>query len=522
MTTALSSLWGFHTASAYTAERPPQLEAVAPSLAPALPGPALLLPQAALAGTITLQEALGGRRTKRTFIDAPVTLTELSAWLREAAASQQDGPAPGIPGRPYPSAGAIYPTRLYLALRNVDGAAPGVYAYDPSRHALHLVSQDVSALPGALSFHPDPQLACASVVAFVTGHLSDTTLKYGARGYRFALQESGHLGQNLLLVAFALGLEALPLGSFQDDRSAQLLHLEAEHEQVLYAVVLGRSARPDVERERPVRSLDHWEQWRLFSPDPLILMRALDRHWSSVFAGAPRPMWFLLKGDGGLHARLRVQPAEGETPDALRAQVDPLLAELHEQGLLARFTRSTYEAESGLFGGPAAMQLTHRLFVADSQLALQAQECSSAHRPLVSQVWGELLLRSLSLDPFERWDVWRQVRRFRPGHSERWAEPATRLRPVLQTIHGSTATTLTRQLHTLLPDTPPLVEELRHWGDQMQDLHRDGGLDGGLRAIAARCLLFHWNRFAFDPAQQAFLAQLRQEISAPDAGEGRS
>ena len=42
-------------------------------------------------------------------------------------------------------------------------------------------------------------------------------MKYNQRGVRFALTESGHVAQNALLAAVALGLSALPIGGYFDE-----------------------------------------------------------------------------------------------------------------------------------------------------------------------------------------------------------------------------------------------------------------------------------------------------------------
>ena len=43
--------------------------------------------------------------------------------------------------RPYPSGGACYPLKAYLAVHRCRGIAPGLYAYDPTRHELITVSE---------------------------------------------------------------------------------------------------------------------------------------------------------------------------------------------------------------------------------------------------------------------------------------------------------------------------------------------------------------------------------------------
>ena len=62
-------------------------------------------------------------------------------------------------------------------------------------------------------------------------------IKYGERGYRFALPEAGHAMQNILPGATALGLGACPVGGFIDDRLHDLVDVDRVEEAVLYAAI---------------------------------------------------------------------------------------------------------------------------------------------------------------------------------------------------------------------------------------------------------------------------------------------
>ena len=72
--------------------------------------------------------------------------------------------------------------------------------------------------------------------------------KYGARAYRFTLLEAGHVGQNLLLAATALGLASVPIGGFFDREVDAFLGVDGLHEASLYLFPLGgramKTARP--------------------------------------------------------------------------------------------------------------------------------------------------------------------------------------------------------------------------------------------------------------------------------------
>ena len=91
----------------------------------------------------------------------------------------------------------------------------------------------------ALSTYPEIVAACAAVI-FVAAVFGRTRFKYGVRGYRFALLEAGHVGQNVLLAATAFGLGAVPLGGYYDRLTDDFLGLDGVNESTLYTIALGR------------------------------------------------------------------------------------------------------------------------------------------------------------------------------------------------------------------------------------------------------------------------------------------
>jgi SagB-type dehydrogenase family enzyme len=190
---------------------------------------------------VTLAEAFRVRRSERSFGPGDVTLVELATVLHAGygvtQAATADDPQPL---RAVPSGGALYPLEVYAVLARVQGAAPGLYHFDPLRHALETsqASSPVEALTEA-SIYPEIVAGCAATL-LVTGVFWRSRFKYGLRGYRFALLEAGHLAQNVLLACAALGLAAVPLGGLYDRPVDELLGADGVNESVLYAVCLGR------------------------------------------------------------------------------------------------------------------------------------------------------------------------------------------------------------------------------------------------------------------------------------------
>jgi len=69
--------------------------------------------------------------------------------------------------------------------------------------------------------------------------MSRTEVKYGVNAYRFALLESGHIGQNFSLLCTQRGIGCCTLGGFDNDQLVKLLDV-GEDEIPLYAFSFGK------------------------------------------------------------------------------------------------------------------------------------------------------------------------------------------------------------------------------------------------------------------------------------------
>lgn len=188
---------------------------------------------------VTLEQAIRARRSRRTFTGAPVTLAQLSKLLFLTYGITGATDPSGTPGRAAPSAGARYPLELFLVVRAVVGAPPGVYHYHPETHALELV--DAGDATDALSYalFDQPFLRDAAFTLLVGAVFTRTLVKYDERGYRLLLLDAGHAVENLYLAASAMGLGVTGLGGFLDDKLNALVKLNGEDENVLYCAAVG-------------------------------------------------------------------------------------------------------------------------------------------------------------------------------------------------------------------------------------------------------------------------------------------
>ena len=100
-------------------------------------GQTIKLPRQDFQGEVSVEEALGKRRSIRSYSRDPLTLEEVSQLLWAAqGVTGTDGE------RTAPSAGALYPIELYLVVGNVGDLAPGLYKYRPKTHNLTIVAEE--------------------------------------------------------------------------------------------------------------------------------------------------------------------------------------------------------------------------------------------------------------------------------------------------------------------------------------------------------------------------------------------
>jgi SagB-type dehydrogenase family enzyme len=194
----------------------------------------------------TLWGTIEARRSQREFGPDPIAGDELAALLHAGYGVTHLLESPDGSGslslRAVPSGGALYPLELYVAALRVDGLEAGLYHFDPLLRSLEIVRIGLGADHVAvLSTYPEIVSSCSALL-LVAAVFGRTRFKYGQRGYRFALLEAGHVGQNVVLAATALGLAAVPLGGFYDRPTDEFLGLDGVNESTLYTIAVGRAS----------------------------------------------------------------------------------------------------------------------------------------------------------------------------------------------------------------------------------------------------------------------------------------
>jgi SagB-type dehydrogenase family enzyme len=191
-----------------------------------------------------LRAILRRRRSYRDFNGQPVRHEEIDALLTTACGTTGHLAWAGrdVNLRAYPSSGGLYAVEIYLAAFAVDGLQSGIYRFAAGRAVLEFLRADTNA-PFLDASLPSERAMLSGVAAMIclTGVFPRHETKYGLGGYRMLVAEAGHISQNLLLAATALGMDARPFGGMFDEMVNAALGLATDEEQFLLSVLLGHA-----------------------------------------------------------------------------------------------------------------------------------------------------------------------------------------------------------------------------------------------------------------------------------------
>ena len=186
-----------------------------------------------------LKRLLECRRSERNFSGESVDFQSLINMLWSAY-GEFEGPD-GVFRRTSPSAGALYPLMLHIALfKETGNLHPAVYkvCYDNhGRVGFKSLSEDIDRV--ARAYLNPGVLAEACGVIVVSGSFTFPGEKYGNRGLLYVPLEAGHVAQNILVSAVECGVATLELGGFADALLAEALELPKEYKP-LTTIAFGR------------------------------------------------------------------------------------------------------------------------------------------------------------------------------------------------------------------------------------------------------------------------------------------
>jgi SagB-type dehydrogenase family enzyme len=190
-------------------------------------------------------DVCSNRRSTRSFGISDINFAKISCILRtslgtSAQSDVQTSETRTFYLKPYPSAGGLYPTEVYLVVFNCKDIASGVYHYDPVENNFACIDSNVDDLQKKFFVQGTPEgLYRAKCAIVFTSVLSRCIAKYGQRALKFSLIEAGHASQTLMLACEAGGLSSVEWGNYLDGDIEELLQLDTPMETIATLVLVG-------------------------------------------------------------------------------------------------------------------------------------------------------------------------------------------------------------------------------------------------------------------------------------------
>ena len=183
-------------------------------------------------------EVLNERKSVRSYSNESLVLKDLSQLLWAGQGTTHASTGKSL--RTAPSSGAHHPFTVYCYCSEEGclGLKGGLYRYHPRRHHLTLHKESIASTALADVFAGQQAISDTDVIFILAADPSDSLAEYPEKGEQFVLMEAGHIGQNILLMATALGIGSCPVGLFPSVDVNTLFDLPDEHDSV-YAVPVG-------------------------------------------------------------------------------------------------------------------------------------------------------------------------------------------------------------------------------------------------------------------------------------------
>ncbi len=185
------------------------------------------LPEPNQDSSISLEQAIAKRRSRRKFVSKALTLEQIGQLCWAAQGQETHSRY-----RTAPSAGATYPLELLVV------TCDGLFQYLPAKHSLERLTDLDLRTELTMAAWGQKFIEAAPLTLVFAAQFSRTTGRYGQRGIRYVYMEAGHAAQNVHLQAEALGLGSVAVGAFDDTSVSKVLSLP-DYLEPLYMVTVG-------------------------------------------------------------------------------------------------------------------------------------------------------------------------------------------------------------------------------------------------------------------------------------------
>ncbi len=143
--------------------------------------------------------------------------------------------------RTVPSAGARHSFETYLAIKNVENLAPGLYRYLPfdGQLAQLKIDPEIGEKAAQACFEQD-FIANAAATFFWTAIPSRMEWRYGLAAHKVIALDCGHVCQNLYLACEGIGVGTCAIAAYDQEACDELLGIDGEEEFTIYIASVGK------------------------------------------------------------------------------------------------------------------------------------------------------------------------------------------------------------------------------------------------------------------------------------------
>jgi len=195
-------------------------------------------------------DLLDVRRSERNYDrDVPMTQSQLAFMLWSTQGIQDIKGDNYATLRPVPSGGARHPFETYIVVQNVADLSPGVYRYLPLEHigekrvSIEFVKDFFDHEERMTAMVASQRWAAhAPIVLIYTNVAYRAEWRYTIMSHRVVLIDVGHVGQNLMLSAAAMGLGSCNMAAFDQKLCDEALGVDGNEEFTVYVNAVGKVA----------------------------------------------------------------------------------------------------------------------------------------------------------------------------------------------------------------------------------------------------------------------------------------
>jgi len=186
------------------------------------------LPEFNIKGCV--EGALNKRKSIRKYKNECLTLKEISQILWSAYGINENG-------RTVPSAGGIYPLKIYILIGNCCEIDKGLYCYIPDSHSLIKILSGEFRKELSLAALSQKWIEEAPATLIICADYEKMERIYGKRGIMYTLIEVGHVGENVYIQCESLNLGTVGIGAFENEKVRKILKLD---EEPVYLMPVGK------------------------------------------------------------------------------------------------------------------------------------------------------------------------------------------------------------------------------------------------------------------------------------------